>query len=395
TVAVDSAKYAQGADAMYVRLACADGGNWGGCIIQLDLYFRAVERPETPVEDYATDRFDETPYRTEDYWVKWAMIAGQEDADPDGEFILVDTSVPSDAKIGKTCDRAKEIVYCFDLTTYPNAVAVLDVCQNYLIQVSHDGMGWITVRNSEIALGQKVGYKGGASVVGVVADQWISGADRMYIRVADPDAADGYGPVLSQLTLYHTGDGEATGSVAATTPEPAPPAPPKPSTDHYLPVTDVTGQVVNEAYLADYDEMYASYQRETYRISGDAPDDVTGFEVRNTSMVNPKVGLYCDHGREVVYRIDLTHYKNAVLVMAIGQNYCLQLSTDDVKYETVQDYLNVVGTRTKDTYFRHAVVIDTSIYANGGDVLYIRLGGSENKGGYGGLLEHFAIYYQS
>ena len=394
TVAIDSTKHAPGAQAMYVRLACADGGNWGGCIVQLDLYFRAVDIPETPVEDYETDQFDEAYYQTDSYQVKWAMIAGQEEADPDAEFIVVDTSVPSDVKIGKTCDRAKEIVYSFDLTTYPNAVVVLDVCQNYLIQVSRDGMSWITVRNSELALGQKVGYKGGASVVGISADKWLSGADRMYVRVADADASDGYGAVLSQLTLYHTGDGESTGSVVATTPEPEPPAPPKPSTDHYLPVTDVTGKVVDESYLAEYDEKYDSYQKETYRISGDTPDDVTGFEVRNTSMVNPKVGLYCDHGREVVYRIDLTQYQNAVLVMAIGQNYCLQISTDDVTYETVQDYLNVVGSRTKDSRFRHAVVIDTALYADGGDVLYVRLGGSENKGGYGGVLEHFAIYYQ-
>lgn len=393
TIAVDSSKYAAGKREMYVRLGSSGGGNWGGCIVQLDLYYTAVDVPETPVENYAADKFDVTSYQNDDYRVKWVHIAGREALDPDAEFIVINTSVVSDAKIGRCCDRQREIIYRFDLEQYSDAVVVLDICQNYLIQVSRDGMSWITVRNSELALGKKVSYKGGASKVGIVASDWLDGAGTMYVRVADADTADGYGAVLSKITIYHTGDADTTESFPASTPEPEPEMP-KPSTDHYLPVAVVTGQVTSEAYLGAFDATYTGYQRDTYRLSGEAPDDVTGFEVKNTSKTDSSVGQFCDHGAEIIYRFDLSAYRQAKIVLALGQNYCLQVSTDGKSFTTVQDYVDINGVRTTDRWFRHAFCIDSAVHAKDSDVLYVRIGGSGNAGGFGGLLEHFAIYYQ-
>jgi hypothetical protein len=71
----------------------------------------------------------------------------------------------------------------------------------------------------------------------------------------------------------------------------------------------------------------------------------------------------------------------------------LQVSTDGMNFTTVQDYVNVVGTRTKDRFMRHAIVLDSTVLAPDSDVLYVRLGGSGNTGGFGGLLEHFALYF--
>lgn len=394
TIAVDSSKYAADAREMYVRLGSSGGGNWGGCIIQLDLYYTVVDVPETPVEDYASDKFDATPYQNDSYLVKWVHIAGREVLDPDAEFIVSNTSVVSDAKIGRCCDRQKEIIYRFDLEQYSDAVVVLDICQNYLIQVSRDGMSWITVRNSELALGKKVGYKGGASKVGIVASDWLDGAGAMYVRVADADTADGYGAVLSKITIYHTGDAEATESFPASTPEPTPEMPKNPEVENYLPVTDVKGKVLDESYLADCDEQYTSYAREAWRLSGEEPDDFSALTVRNTALRDSSVGFFCDHGREIVLRLDLAQYRNAVLVMAIGQNYCVQVSTDGERFTTVQDFVEVQGSRTNDRFFRHAIVLDSTVLAKDSEVLYVRLGGSGNTGGFGGLLEHFAIYYK-
>ena len=197
-LAVDSTKYAAGADAMYVRLANANpSAGWGGAIKGFTVYYEKVDTPETAVEDYETTNFDIRPYAS--YKQYSVTLSGNGKADQ--AFVYFDTAAP-DAN-GKVCDRQNQVVYRFDLTEYPDAVVVLDVSQNYHIQVSNDGVSWRTVQNYEKDTGTRAGYLQGRARIGVLAQKYAPDADALYIRIAASDVSQGFGAVVFGFTVYY------------------------------------------------------------------------------------------------------------------------------------------------------------------------------------------------
>ncbi len=199
-IAIESAKHAKGSDEMYVRLCSADGKGWGGSISKLELYTSGTPVIETPVVEYETDKFDASPYAT--YQTLTLNLAG-EDPLADADFVYSNTGKITDKRTGRYCDRAAELIYCFDLTQYKNAVVALSVSQNYRIEVSTNGVTWKVARDSILATGQKVGYVGNPGVVGVSSETYAPGAAKMYIRLTDADPTDGYGAVITQLDIYY------------------------------------------------------------------------------------------------------------------------------------------------------------------------------------------------
>lgn len=198
SLAIDSAKYAPGADALYVRLANANpSAGWGGAISGFTIYYNKVEIVETDVKDYESTDFDISPYTS--YNQCKVTLSGNPEAD--AAFVHLDTTA-SNAN-GKVCDRNHQIEYCFDLTEYPNAVVVLDICQNYHIQVSTDGVNWRTVQNYEKATGSRAGYLQGNAKIGISSQKYAPDAEKMYIRIAASDTSQGFGAVVFGFTVYY------------------------------------------------------------------------------------------------------------------------------------------------------------------------------------------------
>lgn len=200
-LAVDSAKYAAGSDNVYIRLSSADGKGWGGSISKLELYTSSVPNVEVPVEEYETDQFNAAPYAS--YQKMQLSLAGNEEPLADAAFVHSNTGKLTDKRTGRYCDRTAELIYCFDLNEYKDAVIALSVCQNYRIEVSTNGASWTVVRDSIKATEQKVGFMGNPGVVGISSEKYASGAKNMYIRLTDADPTDGFGMVITQLDIYY------------------------------------------------------------------------------------------------------------------------------------------------------------------------------------------------
>ena len=106
-------------------------------------------------------------------------------------------------------------------------------------------------------------------------------------------------------------------------------------------------------------------------------------------------------------KIDLKKYKDAIIVLELAQNYDVRVSTDPAieslaegemydfaGWTKVQDYVEVHGERTTSGSLHHAIAIESSAFAGGEDVLYIRIGNCGNASGHGGSCYNFAIYYE-
>ena len=118
----------------------------------------------------------------------------------DASFLVKNTAGANEKH--RYCDAAREVVYKFDLATYPNAFVVLEVCQNYLVQVSPDNQNWTTVQNYEVASGKRISSDKNAVQIGISALRWAPSASEMYIRIANTDTTSGFGGAISGFTVY-------------------------------------------------------------------------------------------------------------------------------------------------------------------------------------------------
>lgn len=198
SLAIDSAKYAPKANALYIRLANANPrASWGGAISGFTVYYNKPAVVETDVKDYESTDFDISPYTS--YNQCKVTLSGNPEAD--AAFVHLDTTA-SNAN-GKVCDYKNQVVYRFDLVEYPGAVVVLDICQNYHIQVSTDGVNWRTVQNYEKATGSRAGYLQGKAKIGIPSQKYAPDAEKMYIRIAASDTSQGFGAVVFGFTVYY------------------------------------------------------------------------------------------------------------------------------------------------------------------------------------------------
>ena len=137
------------------------------------------------------------------------------------------------------------------------------------------------------------------------------------------------------------------------------------------------------------------------------PQDEMPIELVDDANRNNNVGKYTDQQRQFVFKVDLTKYKNAIIVLEVAQNYDIRVSTDSAidnlaaadmygfeGWTKVQDYVDVNGSRTTSGGLHHAVAIEASEFAGDADYLYIRLGNCGNEGTHGGSCYNIAIYYE-
>lgn len=167
-----------------------------------------------------------------------------------------------------------------------------------------------------------------------------------------------------------------------------------------FPVDAETGYLKTEWQRAQLDAWYEKeYDKKTVvnfnrTALPEMPEGVTLITVNNPSR-NANAGFYCDPiGSYAGVSIDLTKYKDAMITLATGQNYVLEVSTDGENWTELYNYTKLNSTPTKDTTTFYGYAIDSTVYADGAETIYVRIGQSKtNETGWGGTLQGITVFY--
>ncbi len=173
-----------------------------------------------------------------------------------------------------------------------------------------------------------------------------------------------------------------------------------------VPIDPETGFLTTEYRYTQYARWFSNMKKEEIVFTKAEPDVFEGMIIDSPTK-NTGVGFYTDEQRQYVMKIDLKKYKDAIIVLELAQNYDVRVSTDPAieslaegemydfaGWTKVQDYVEVHGERTTSGSLHHAIAIESSAFAGGEDVLYIRIGNCGNASGHGGSCYNFAIYYE-
>ena len=194
--------YGKDAKELYVRISdCNPSDGWGGSISLINVRYKLYEGEEA----YSGGRpaFEPTDADASDYvgMKQKKITVNSSHLNDDKEFVVTDTSSANgDCKF---CDLNKAIVYRFDLSKYENAVVLIEVCQNYLIEVSSDGKSWAVIQNFEEEHGYRFEGSGNKAKIAVSAEKYAKGKDALYLRIANSDTSKGWGGALTAFTVFY------------------------------------------------------------------------------------------------------------------------------------------------------------------------------------------------
>ncbi|MBO7295706.1 MAG: hypothetical protein J6V39_00460, partial [Clostridia bacterium] len=294
----------------------------------------------------------------------------------DKNFLDLGKSTGLANKNCRYCDGNRELVYRFDLTKYQNAVIALQLCQNYRVLISLDGKNYVTVQDW-ILDGNEWGQilKENMTYVAIDSTLYAKDADALYVKIDNAGTdKQNYGAAIYSFTVYYEGE-EVVEDDTALDKEIA----------TYLDVLEDDTQLRSE--------LSASYQKsETVLVNELHPGADAAFLVSDTVGIN-KNCKFCDGARSLIYGYDLTKYRDAVVVLKIANNYNVRVSSDNQSWTTVQDYVNVHGSRITSSENLGWIVIDSANFFADADMMYIRMGNSGDAGGYGGAVYEFTVFY--
>ena len=390
---LDSSIYAPESSVLYVRIdnAGTDKQGWGGALYGITVYYGGepahVEQPDEPdtpdaptlpeitPEDYAPLTYDLGEYDLLYASRNKLSVLTNQNGD-DRNFLDVGATTGVATASCRYCDGYRELVYQFDLTKYENAVIALEVCQNYRVCISLDGQNYVTVRDWILA-GNEWGTILKENMAYVIIDSalYAQGTSTLYVKIDNAGTdQQGYGGAIYSITLYYEGEAiveepSALDKEIAT----------------YLDV--LTDDVQTRA------ELSAAYAMSTtVPVNSQNPGADAAFLVSDTVGIN-KNCKFCDGARSLVYKYDLTQYKDAVVMLKIANNYNVRVSSDGESWTTVQDYVNVHGSRIASSDNVCWLVIDSADFVTDASTLYVRMGNSGDKGGYGGAVYEFTVFY--
>ncbi len=386
-VILDSAVYAGGSKAMYVKLSACDPTNgWGARLESITVYYGGkpadVEPPVLPdvpalpeitPESYVPTALDLTEYDTT-YFSYNKRVVKSNSFGEDAEFLHANAAEANASN--RFCDRGNEFTLKFDLTKYQNAVIALDISQNYRVLISYDGRTFVTVQDWILAGNDRL--ENGANRTHVILDTTIlaSAVDMLYVKIdnAGPDNK-GWGAALFGFTIYYTGDVVEESDILE-------------EIRGYLPVESKDAQTrehLNATYASSV----------TVTVNNEHPGEDAAFVVpgKDTDQINGHC-KFCDGARSLTYVFDLTQYKDAVIMFRIANNYNVRVSSDDMSWTTVQDYVNVNGgLRINNSSNVGWITIDSADFANGGNEMYVCFSNCGGEGGYGVAIYEFTVFY--
>jgi hypothetical protein len=106
------------------------------------------------------------------------------------------------------CDGPGYFTYRFDLQGLKAVRVQADVTHNYVIEASADESSWTELANSTRGAGEVRDESNSATLAFDLAP-WIS-SGTVFLRFRDPSPQDGWGPLLSRISLEASGTSEAT-----------------------------------------------------------------------------------------------------------------------------------------------------------------------------------------
>ena len=392
TLVVASDKYAKGADAMYVRLANSDvTQGHGGSISQLTIYYS--EAGQTGGDEQPFDTSEPNYLPTDVKAAEWASryadyrsfkIETNAITESAWRPFIISSPAASDAGwIHKTrciyTDTKRQIVFGFNLKTYPEAVVLMHVDQNYILEVSPNGKDWLIVQDYSAFHDTRAEYMQGEAYVAISSELLPSGTTYMYIRLRNTDITKGNGGALMDFTVFHKGEADAPV---------VEPKPTEPQAGH-LP-TDVTAE--------QWEKTYADRQKLTVVTNANTESEWRPFAhstpPESDAGWKNKYSIYTDTKRQIVLKYDLNTYKDAVVVLHIRANYVIETSSDGQNWSVLYDYSahhNVrAGWKEGEAY----IGVDSSKYASGKNTMYIRLRNTDVAFGEGAALLDFTVYYK-
>ena len=114
----------------------------------------------------------------------------------------------------------------------------------------------------------------------------------------------------------------------------------------------------------------------------------------NTGSANASF-RYADATSRIVYKIDLTKFRNATVSMEVLQNYLVSYSTDNKRWTVLADYSKTEGyAGTLQGGGNNTIVSISAAAAGHPDVLYIRIEDCDPYDGWGGTIKSLTISYQ-
>ena len=271
-------------------------------------------------------------------------------------------------------DGYSSIIYKIDLTLFRNATISMEILQNYVVSYSTDDKNWTKLADYSETEGYQGTLQGGGNNTVVTLDTAIlGGAEAVYIKISDCNRNDGWGGTIKSLTIsYLRLESEPPVQLG------------KPDGEG----TDTSGF---EPIGIDYAAMYPDKKKLTVAVNASSVEDKP-FIVTDTSAALA-TQKYTDLSMEIVYRFDLSIYRDAVVVATVAQNYFIQVSRDGKTWTTVQDYAAVSGGRMEGDSNATTVGISAEKYAAGADYLYIRFANADTSTGWGTALRKLEIYY--
>lgn len=118
------------------------------------------------------------------------------------------------------------------------------------------------------------------------------------------------------------------------------------------------------------------------------------FLIKNTAGANDSF-RFADATGELIYKIDLTTFRDATVTMNIKQNYLVQYSPDGMSWKTIADYSEVEGyAGTLHGGGNDTLVSVSSVAVPGSDALYLRIADCDPSDGWGGTISTLSIRYR-
>ena len=116
------------------------------------------------------------------------------------------------------------------------------------------------------------------------------------------------------------------------------------------------------------------------------------YIVRNSGAANSAM-RYCDGAAELVYRIDLDRFRDAILSLKVINNYVIGISDHDGDYRTIFDYSDISDERAQGENLTY-LNFDPKEYGIEQGPLYLKLSNTDPTKGHGGAIYYFSVQYK-
>lgn len=181
--------------------ATVDGERYGDFSAMWDnetasLLIKTAHTPTQNIEftiTWSDEAVDTTePYRRAEFTVSCSA------SNDDAPYIVLDEAQATRSL--KRCEYDSQLVYCFDLTQYPDAFVTMDIFYNYKIEASSDDKTYQEVVAYD---GEYVTSLSNRTSVNVFLTDYAASDGKVYVRLSNVDPSQQYGTGITSFTINY------------------------------------------------------------------------------------------------------------------------------------------------------------------------------------------------